>query len=93
MCTISQTDILVNVVSPNLNLNQTHVSQLVLAAAGSGIQDECRQKLPPSGVVPYGQFVVTSAGKISTCQRICHGVLDRWNSASGSAEEVGVAAA
>lgn len=84
---------LVNIVSPNLNLNQTHVSQLVLAAAGPGLQDECRTKLPPSGVVPYGQFVDTSASKLLTCRRICHGVLDSWNSASGSAEEVGVVAA
>ncbi|XP_062602556.1 protein mono-ADP-ribosyltransferase PARP15-like [Saccostrea cucullata] len=70
-------DAIVNTTNSRLDLSQGRTSSSILAAAGRGIQRECRQtytrRLDP------GEIAVTTGGHLA-CRAIYHGVLTKYSS-------------
>ncbi|XP_062583694.1 O-acetyl-ADP-ribose deacetylase-like, partial [Saccostrea cucullata] len=75
--TRQKVDVIVNTTNPRLDLSLGRASSSLLAAAGRGIQRECRQtytrKLDP------GEIAVTTGGHLA-CRAIYHGVLTKYTS-------------
>ncbi|XP_052088528.1 protein mono-ADP-ribosyltransferase PARP14-like isoform X4 [Mytilus californianus] len=70
-----ETDAIVNTTSADLNLSAGLVSQSLLRAGGSGLQDECKQKYPKG--INSGEVAVTKGGKLK-CKIVLHGCLEPW---------------
>ncbi|XP_041355431.1 protein mono-ADP-ribosyltransferase PARP14-like [Gigantopelta aegis] len=72
-------DVIVNSTGNRLNLSEGPISKIILEAAGSSIQEECKNNYP-NGIESWG-VAVTSGGNI-TCKQIYHICLVRseWSS-------------
>ncbi|CAC5424295.1 Protein mono-ADP-ribosyltransferase PARP15 [Mytilus coruscus] len=68
-------DAIVNTTSRDLNLSAGLVSQSLLRAGGSGLQDECKKKYPRG--VNSGEVAVTNGGNLK-CKIVLHGCLEPW---------------
>ncbi|XP_028313172.1 protein mono-ADP-ribosyltransferase PARP14-like isoform X2 [Gouania willdenowi] len=79
-------DVIVNTISPNLNLAQGAVSKAILSVAGRGLQDIVRSKVG-AGLTPYGNVIVTDGCKLA-CRKVFHVVCPFWDNQDGQAEEV-----
>uniref|UniRef100_A0A4W6DZF5 Poly [ADP-ribose] polymerase n=1 Tax=Lates calcarifer TaxID=8187 RepID=A0A4W6DZF5_LATCA len=80
-----KTDIIINTISENMNLNQGAVSKAILEAAGPGLQSAVRSE---AGVatLQYTDVVVTDGFNLS-CQKVFHTVCPFWDNGAGQAEE------
>ncbi|XP_071137975.1 protein mono-ADP-ribosyltransferase PARP14-like [Mytilus edulis] len=70
-------DAIVNTTSQDLNLSAGLVSQSLLRAGGSGLQDECNHKYPRG--INSGEVAVTKGGNLK-CKIVLHGCLEPWRS-------------
>ena len=77
---VPQADIIVNNTSSSLALGGGTISCVVLKAAGSEIQDECKTKYPAG--VKFGEFVETVGGNLN-CDVIYHGCVSNWSQGAG----------
>ncbi|VDI21837.1 poly [ADP-ribose] polymerase 10/14/15 [Mytilus galloprovincialis] len=68
-------DAIVNTTSRDLNLSAGLVSQSLLRAGGSGLQDECKRKYPRG--INSGEVAVTNGGNLK-CKIVLHGCLEPW---------------
>ncbi|XP_061184931.1 uncharacterized protein LOC133192944 [Saccostrea echinata] len=75
--TRQKVDVIVNGTNPRLDLSQGRASSSLLAAAGRGIQRECRQNYPER--LDPGEIAVTTGGNLA-CKAIYHGVLTKYSS-------------
>lgn len=66
-----------NTTSRDLNLSAGLVSQSLLRAGGSGLQDECKKKYPRG--INSGEVAVTKGGNLK-CKIVLHGCLEPWRS-------------
>ena len=66
-------DVYVNAANQMLDLKHDAVSQSLLKAGGSTIQDECNWVVASRGTIPYWDIATTSGGKLQ-CQHIIHTV-------------------
>lgn len=71
-----QVDVIVNTVSPAVDLQQGAVASSILQVAGQEIQNECAMK-SPSGA-NYGEVIVTRGYKLC-CQNVYHAVCQKWD--------------
>lgn len=58
-----------NTTNPGLNLDQGVVTGAILKAAGSGLQDECKNKYPDG--IKYGEIARTSGHSLA-CKEVFH---------------------
>ncbi|XP_034396584.1 protein mono-ADP-ribosyltransferase PARP14-like [Cyclopterus lumpus] len=79
------TDVIVNTISEDMNLNQGAVSKAVLQGAGSGLQPAL-QAAAGASALPYGDVVVTDGFNLK-CRKVFHAVCPFWDNAGGQAEE------
>ncbi|KAI3372981.1 hypothetical protein L3Q82_023426 [Scortum barcoo] len=79
------TDVIINTIAENMNLNQGAVSKAILEAAGPGLQSAVQSE---AGVatLQYGDVIVTD-GLNLMCQKVFHSVCPFWDSGKGQAEE------
>ncbi|XP_040897571.1 protein mono-ADP-ribosyltransferase PARP14-like isoform X2 [Toxotes jaculatrix] len=80
------TDVIVNTISENMNLNQGAVSKAILEAAGSGLQLAVRSEAG-AATLQHGSVVITDGFKL-TCRKVFHAVCPFWDNGGGQAEEV-----
>ncbi|KAL3975735.1 ryanodine receptor 1 [Sarotherodon galilaeus] len=80
-----KTDVIVNTISEDMNLNQGTVSKAILSAAGSSLQDAIYSEAKRS-TLRYGDVVVTDGYNL-TCQKVFHTVCPSWDKGGGQAEE------
>lgn len=81
-----QTDVVVNTISENMNLNQGAVSKAILEAAGSKLQSAVRSEATAT-TLRYGDVVVTDGFDLM-CRKVFHCVCPFWDNGAGQAEEV-----
>ncbi|KAL7391183.1 hypothetical protein ABVT39_005598 [Epinephelus coioides] len=79
------TDVIVNTISEDMNLNQGAVSKALLQAAGPSLQSAVRSEAG-SSPLPYGDVVVTNGFNLK-CRKVFHTVCPYWNNGAGQAEE------
>ncbi|XP_029915316.1 protein mono-ADP-ribosyltransferase PARP14-like isoform X2 [Myripristis murdjan] len=79
------TDVIVNTIAENLNLNQGAVSKAILAAAGPGLQSAVRQEAR-AAMLQYGDVVVTDGFNLKS-QKVFHAVCPFWDNGTGQAKE------
>ncbi|XP_054466481.1 protein mono-ADP-ribosyltransferase PARP14-like [Anoplopoma fimbria] len=79
------TDVIVNTVSEDVNLNQGAVSKALLQEAGSRLQSAVRSEAGASAL-PYGDVVITDGFNLK-CLKVFHAVCPFWNNGAGQAEE------
>ncbi|XP_049908033.1 protein mono-ADP-ribosyltransferase PARP14 [Epinephelus moara] len=79
------TDVIVNTISEDMNLNQGAVSKAILQAAGHNLQSAVRSEAG-SSPLPYGDVVVTDGFNLK-CRKVFHTVCPYWNNGAGQAEE------
>ncbi|XP_053181167.1 protein mono-ADP-ribosyltransferase PARP14-like [Scomber japonicus] len=79
------TDVVVNTISENMNLNQGAVSKAILEAAGSRLQSAVRSEAGAT-TLRYGDVVVTDGFDL-TCRKVFHAVCPFWDNGTGQAEE------
>ncbi|XP_071340147.1 protein mono-ADP-ribosyltransferase PARP14-like isoform X2 [Trachinotus anak] len=81
-----RTDVIVNTISENMNLNQGAVSIAILGAAGPSLQLAVRSE---AGVatLQHGDVVITDGFKLE-CQKIFHAACPFWDNGGGQAEKV-----
>uniref|UniRef100_A0A667WYB2 Poly [ADP-ribose] polymerase n=1 Tax=Myripristis murdjan TaxID=586833 RepID=A0A667WYB2_9TELE len=75
------TDVIVNTIAENLNLNQGAVSKAILAAAGPGLQSAVRQEAR-AAMLQYGDVVVTDGFNLKS-QKVFHAVCPFWDNGTG----------
>lgn len=76
-----QTDVIVNTISEDMNLNQGAVSKAILQAAGHGLQSAVRSEAR-ARALPYGDVVITDGFNLK-CQKVYHAVCPFWNNGAG----------
>ena len=76
-----------NTVAEDVDLNHGAVSSSLLAAAGPGLQQECRAQVPAEKKLNHGQVIRTSGQKLQ-CQDVLHGHCDQWDAGAGNCEKV-----
>ena len=76
---------LVNTVSPELNLAKGMVSRSLKKAAGQAIQDELSKRY--SQGLGSGEIAVTGGHQLK-CQYVFHGILTEYNSKTDDSAEV-----
>uniref|UniRef100_A0A672JFB8 Poly [ADP-ribose] polymerase n=1 Tax=Salarias fasciatus TaxID=181472 RepID=A0A672JFB8_SALFA len=81
-----KTDVIVNTISENMNLDQGAVSKALLEAAGSGLQAAILDQAGTSRTsrLPDGEVVVTDGFKLA-CRKVFHAVCPFWR--NGGHEE------
>uniref|UniRef100_UPI003AAA2BFC protein mono-ADP-ribosyltransferase PARP14-like n=1 Tax=Centroberyx gerrardi TaxID=166262 RepID=UPI003AAA2BFC len=79
------TDVIVNTISENLNLNQGAISKAILEAAGPGLQSAVKLEAG-AATLPYGDVIITNSFNLK-CQKIFHAVCPSWDNGAGRAEE------
>lgn len=79
------TDVIVNTISEDMNLNQGAVSKAILQAAGPSLQPAVRSEAG-SSPLPYGDVVVTDGFNLK-CRKVFHAVCPYWNNGANQAEE------
>lgn len=82
----SQTDVIVNTIGDNMNLNQGAVSKALLQAAGPSLQSAVQSESKTSKLQPC-DVVITKGFKLS-CRKVFHTVCPFWENGKGKAEEV-----
>ncbi len=70
-----QSNVIVNIIGKDLNLNNGAITKAIMNAAGNGIKQEFTNKAP-NGANP-GDIVVTSGGNMN-CTAIYHSVMSSW---------------
>lgn len=83
---VPQTDVIVNTISEDMNLQQGAVSTAILSAAGESLQDAIYIEAR-SSKLHYGDVVVTDGYRLR-CQLVFHAVSPFWDNGDGQAEEV-----
>lgn len=78
-----QVDAIVNSTNRNLRLDDGEISNSILAAAGSSIQDECRKKVS----VEFGKIARTGGYNLS-CKHVYHGAATQWDGGKGKSKTV-----
>lgn len=78
------TDVIINTISENMNLNQGAVSKAILQAAGSSLQSAVRSEAG-AATLPYGDVVITDGFNLM-CRKVFHAVCPLWDK-EGRAEE------
>uniref|UniRef100_UPI003AADF9E6 protein mono-ADP-ribosyltransferase PARP14-like n=1 Tax=Centroberyx gerrardi TaxID=166262 RepID=UPI003AADF9E6 len=78
------TDVIVNTISENLNLNQGAISKAILEAAGPGLQSAVRSEA--RAATQYGDVIITNSFNLK-CQKIFHAVCPFWDNGAGRAEK------
>lgn len=89
MLFILQSDVIVNTISEDMDLNKGAVSKALLIAAGSQLQAEtyANQQALNTSSSNYGDIVVTGGYKLN-CRRVFHTVCPFWRGGHGSENEV-----
>ncbi|KAK2838175.1 hypothetical protein Q5P01_015387 [Channa striata] len=79
------TDVIVNTIADDMNLNQGAVSKALLEAAGPRLQSavHAEAKAPK---LQFGDVVITKGFELS-CQNVFHTVCPNWDNGAGKAEE------
>lgn len=80
-----QTDIIVNTVKDDLDLDNGAVSYAILYAAGPSIQQEVKDNAPNG--LQAGEMVSSSGGNMK-CKHIYHAHLCSWDGGKGRAQQV-----
>ncbi|XP_026198249.1 protein mono-ADP-ribosyltransferase PARP14-like [Anabas testudineus] len=80
------TDVIVNTIGDNMNLNQGAVSKALLQAAGPNLQSAVNSEAK-APVLQHGDVVITKGFELS-CQKVFHSVCPAWDNGEGAAEEV-----
>lgn len=81
-----QTDVIVNTISENMDLEQGAVSRAILEAAGDNLQVAVLTKAEGSSLL-YGDVVITDGYNLE-CQKVFHAVCPFWDNGAGRAERV-----
>ncbi|KAM3868382.1 protein mono-ADP-ribosyltransferase PARP14-like [Diretmus argenteus] len=79
------TDVIINTISENLNLNQGAVSKAILEAAGPGLQSDIKAEAR-AATVSFGDVIITDGFNLR-CQKVFHAVCPFWDNGSGQADE------
>ncbi|XP_031164633.1 protein mono-ADP-ribosyltransferase PARP14-like isoform X3 [Sander lucioperca] len=82
------TDVIVNTISEDMNLNQGAVSKAILQAAGHGLQSAVRSEAR-ARALPYGDVVITDGFNLK-CQKVYHAVCPFWNNGAGQEELISI---
>ena len=80
-----QTEVIVNSVASNLDLNNGAISSAIYETAGPTIQQELTKNYPNG--IKGGQLVSSSGGKMAW-KKIYHSHLCNWDNGKGKAEMV-----
>lgn len=84
----SQTDVIVNSVSQDLDLEQGAVSKAILGAAGPGLQAAVQHQLQlATASAQQRRRLVTDAFSLK-CVKVFHVVCPAWDNGAGPAEQV-----
>ncbi|KAM3867433.1 protein mono-ADP-ribosyltransferase PARP14-like [Diretmus argenteus] len=79
------TDVIINTISENLNLNQGAVSKAILEVAGPGLQSDIKAEAG-AAMVSFGDVIITDGFNLR-CQKVFHAVCPFWDNGSGQADE------
>ncbi|TDH12644.1 hypothetical protein EPR50_G00049200 [Perca flavescens] len=82
------TDVIVNTISEDMNLNQGAVSKAILQAAGHGLQSAVRSEDRASTLL-YGDVVITDSFNLK-CRKVYHAVCPFWNNGAGKEELISI---
>uniref|UniRef100_A0A3Q3AEE2 Poly [ADP-ribose] polymerase n=1 Tax=Kryptolebias marmoratus TaxID=37003 RepID=A0A3Q3AEE2_KRYMA len=79
------TDVIVNTIAENMNLQQGAVSRAIEDAAGDGLQDAVLIEAGAS-MLSYGDVVITDGYNLH-CRKVFHAVCPFWDNGGGQAEK------
>ncbi|XP_017288568.1 protein mono-ADP-ribosyltransferase PARP14-like [Kryptolebias marmoratus] len=80
-----RTDVIVNTIAENMNLQQGAVSRAIEDAAGDGLQDAVLIEAGAS-MLSYGDVVITDGYNLH-CRKVFHAVCPFWDNGGGQAEK------
>uniref|UniRef100_A0A8D3B381 Poly [ADP-ribose] polymerase n=1 Tax=Scophthalmus maximus TaxID=52904 RepID=A0A8D3B381_SCOMX len=81
-----QTEVIVNTISENLDLNQGGVSKAILGAAGAGLQSAVLAEAR-AATLQHGEVAITGGFNLA-CREVFHVVCPAWDNGGGQAEQV-----
>ncbi|KAM7391015.1 hypothetical protein PAMP_021733 [Pampus punctatissimus] len=79
------TDVIINTISEDMNLNQGAISKAILEAAGPSLQSAVQSEAR-AAVLQYGDVVITDGFNL-TCRKVFHAVCPGWDKGRGRAKE------
>ncbi|KAM7415528.1 hypothetical protein PAMA_017845 [Pampus argenteus] len=79
------TDVIINTISENMNLNQGAISKAILEAAGPSLQSAVQSEAR-AATLQYGEVVITDGFNLA-CRKVFHAVCPHWDKGKGWAEE------
>ncbi|XP_069010893.1 poly(ADP-ribose) polymerase family member 14-related sequence 1 isoform X2 [Embiotoca jacksoni] len=82
---VTTTEVVVNSISDDLDLNKGAVSKAILGAAGTNLQQLVNAK-KPSGSANVGEVIVTDGCKLKS-RFVFHSVSPQWDNGQGTAEK------
>uniref|UniRef100_A0A8D3B322 Poly [ADP-ribose] polymerase n=1 Tax=Scophthalmus maximus TaxID=52904 RepID=A0A8D3B322_SCOMX len=81
-----KTEVIVNTISENLDLNQGGVSKAILGAAGAGLQSAVLAEAR-AATLQHGEVAITGGFNLA-CREVFHVVCPAWDNGGGQAEQV-----
>ncbi|AWP07718.1 putative poly [Scophthalmus maximus] len=80
-----KTEVIVNTISENLDLNQGGVSKAILGAAGAGLQSAVLAEAR-AATLQHGEVAITGGFNLA-CREVFHVVCPAWDNGGGQAEQ------